>query len=190
MKVLIKLLILLTLGAVICLPGMAVADWTSVDQGWYDNYPLANAPAVNLDRIDFYITDGTAFGSGGVVEYGSPGFSGWTITNLSATHIVATNASAPTSGTWMYQLADPGPAANWTLIWNGFYQGNFVLGETDNVINGACDFGPSGNGVYFSDTPYTPVPLPPTLLLLGTGLLGLIGLRRKPRRGNSDDSIK
>ena len=34
----------------------------------------------------------------------------------------------------------------------------------------------------------TTAPLPPTLLLLCTGLLGLIGLRRKPRRGNKDDS--
>ncbi len=35
------------------------------------------------------------------------------------------------------------------------------------------------SGINLSATPTTPVPLPPTLLLMGSGLLGLLGLRRK-----------
>jgi hypothetical protein len=42
--------------------------------------------------------------------------------------------------------------------------------------------------ITYTYIPRSVVPIPGSVLLLGTGLLGLIGLRRKPKRGNLDDS--
>ncbi|MGD0827990.1 MAG: hypothetical protein ABSA09_07870 [Desulfobaccales bacterium] len=177
-----KLILLLALGMLICLPGMAMADWYATDQGWYDNYPASGPPAYNVDTIDFYITTyGLNFGGNGVVDYGSPGFSGWSVITTPY-KVVATNGSAPTSATWNYEFTGS-PLANYILIWDGYYNGNFVVGEIDTVINGAFQFGSTGYGYYFYDTPIippTPTPVPPSVLLLGSGLfgLGLLGRRK------------
>jgi hypothetical protein len=98
-------------------------------------------------------------------------------------------ASAPTPGAlydvsqsgdfWFTTTAtsptDTGISFEW-LLFNGT---TFVGGALVSFSTG---------GVW-SATELTHAPLPPTVLLLGTGLLGLIGLRRKSRRNRKDDSI-
>jgi hypothetical protein len=112
-----------------------------------------------------------------LASFGSPGFSGWTVTSYSPTYVVATNPNAPTSATWEYVFSGSEPVADYSLVWYGYYQGQFQLGENDIVTNGqVVDL--SAGGVYTYTPPVTlPNPLPSTALLLGTGILGLIVLR-------------
>jgi len=184
-----KMVMALVLGALLCMPVVANA-WSCLDQGWYDNYPEYNYPAVHVDQIDFYIVSGSAtfdITTVPVASYEYPGFSGWTVTSYSPTHVEATNASAPTSATWEYVFADPGPVANYTLVWYGFYEGQFQVGESDAVTNGQVYFGPRGAGDYFYTytLPVTdPASLPPSALLMGSGILGLVILRWR-RKGSA-----
>jgi hypothetical protein len=172
-----KFLCVLALGLIICLPGVAYA-WTSLQQGYYDNYPLTGDPAVPIDKIEFFIVDGSVtFAATPLVTYANPGFSGWTVTVISPTHVVATNASAPTSATWYYQFTGSTPVPNYTLVWNA-YSDKFEYGEIVTLANGGLSTPPPGD--YFRDAAYV-VPLPGSVLLLGSGFLGLglLGWRRK-----------
>jgi hypothetical protein len=176
-----QLVIALALGVLLCMPGMSNASWTSVQQGWYDNYPEGSNHPVAVDQLDFYIVSGSATfdTSTPLASFGSPGFSGWTVKSYSPTYVVATNPSAPTSATWDYIFSGSSPVANYNLVWYAYYKGQFQLRENDIVGNGSIDFGPSGDGIYvYTYTPPPdPTPLPPSALLLGSGILGLIALR-------------
>jgi len=175
-----QLVMTLALGVLLCMPGIANADWTSVDQGWYDNYPDNNTPPVPVNQLDFYIVSGSATfdTSTPLASFGSPGFSGWTVKSYSPTYVVATNPSAPTSATWEYIFSGSGPVANYNLVWYAYYNGQFQMNEIDTVTNGQV-LGLSIGGYYFYTytPPPDPIPLPPSALLLGSGILGLAMLR-------------
>jgi hypothetical protein len=179
MKTLVKLLMLVTLSAVICLPGAASADYTFT-QTWYEN-GLYGTPStlVTWDTAKAILVtpDATWIGTG--------------LTGLSATNWTAALtdpqtavASGPTydvarSGNFGFTtsattLTSTSVSFDW-LLYNG---GNFVGGALVTFSSG---------GVW-SASELTHAPLPATVLLLGTGLLGLIGLRRKSRRDKKDDS--
>ena len=177
-----QLVMTLALGVLLCMPGIANANWTSVDQGWYDNYPFTNNPAVPVNELDFYITSGTAVfdPSTPLASFGSPGFSGWTVTSFSPTYMVVTNPSAPTSATWEYIFFGSTPVANYTLVWYGYYNGQFQMEEIDTVTNGQVLGLSEGGYYYYNYTPPPdpgPTPPPPSVLLLGSGILGLAILR-------------
>jgi hypothetical protein len=184
MKTLVKSLVILALAAVICLPGVASADYTYV-QTWYENglYGTPSKPQTWNMVEAILVTPGATW-----VDTGLSGLSaqGWTV--ASVTPQIA-QAFAPTPGS-LYTVAQGGnfwftttatsPTNNgvsfdW-LLYNG---ATFVGGELINFSSG---------GVW-SASELTHAPVPATVLLLGTGLLGLIGLRRKSRRDKKDDSI-
>jgi hypothetical protein len=183
----INLILVLALGVVICLPGVALADWTFLGATSYvdnypENYPTAGDP---ITLIDAYITGGgISFSSTGMIDFNSE-FSGWTPTLISSTFSQATNSSGDTAARWNYQFADP-QQTSFALDWNAFDStGEFVVHEHVTVAPGII------SGVYDTyqyipdplDCPTPAVPLPPSVLLLGSGLLGLGFL---PRRKQSE----
>jgi hypothetical protein len=185
MKTLVKLLVALALAANISLPGVASADYTYT-QTWYEN-GVYGTPA-QLQTFDMVkailVIPGATWIDPGLTGLSAPG---WTATLL--TPQIA-QASAPTPGSlydvsksgnfWFTTTATSPTNTGVTFEWLLYNGATFVGGELISFSSG---------GVW-SASELTHAPLPPTLLLLGSGLLGLIGMRRKPRRGNSDDSIK
>ena len=184
MKTLVKLLILLTLGAVICLPGMAYADYV---QPWTENGVYMGVTRT-WDKEEIFLK--------------TPG--NWTGTGLSGFSAAGWSA-APALINPQYALAT-GPLYNPTVSGNFSYTTSST-NQTDPYIwdmflwNGATLVGVqrstwTSSGWVYVDLTATPpaenrvpAPLPPTLLLLGTGLLGLIGLRRKLKRIDKDAFI-
>jgi hypothetical protein len=71
------------------------------------------------------------------------------------------------------QFADPVPIAQWGSNWIGIQVGNSP--QITKVVFSNVDIG-------VDKLTYSNVPLPPTMLLLGSGLAGLALLRRRPRR--------
>ena len=192
MKSLVKVLMVLALGAIICMPGMALADFTFTDITTYcDNYPQAygppgfdgdaNAVAGPVDTIKSFITSGdVTFGGTGLVDTGNGAFAGWTPVKNSSTYASATLLPTPTAQNHeghTYQFAGTSWDGSAFQIDTNWYLGNqFVLHEVINVGNGPV------TGAY-NDTQV--VPLPPSALLLGSGLLGLVGLGWRRRKTNA-----
>lgn len=71
----LKVLVVLSLLTVLCLPGVALADFTFSSIGWYDNYqPPSNGPTLAsapIDTIQAYISTGPyTFADPGIQAYG------------------------------------------------------------------------------------------------------------------------
>jgi hypothetical protein len=181
MKTLGKSLVILALALVICLPGVASADYTYT-QTWYEN-GLYGTPALNktFDMVEaILVTPGATWVGTGLTGLTA---SDWTVDLVNPQTATASAASlydvSQTGDFWFTTTAtsptDTGVSFEWLL----FNDGTFVGGALVTFSSG---------GVW-SSTELTHAPLPPTVLLLGTGLLGLIGLRRKSGRNRKDDSI-
>jgi len=182
MKTLVKLLILLTLGAVICLPGMAYADYV---QSWTEN-GIYQGVTQTWDKEEIFLkTPGNWTGTG------LSGFSaaGWSplLQLINPQYALATGPlyNPTVSGNFNYTTSSTNETDPYTwdmFLWNG-----------DSLVGVQRSTWTSAGWVY-SDLTATPpaenrahAPLPPTLLLMGTGLLGLLGLRRKFKRGHKND---
>ena len=198
MKTLVKLLMLLSLGAVICLPGMAMA-WT-LPGAFFENGTDPNG--VNhgqFDKIEIFMMDGLTFNAPFIKNASLP--SGWSATLVDPKYTLVRGPITSLLGPFTVELPDPSTTSHvldyfvWDdnmllysqrITWNGTGSGGDYNGWSYPIL--ASD---GSNYTYNGTTgTYDRAPIPPSMLLLGTGLLGLIGLRRKPRRGNSDDSIK
>jgi len=190
LKTLVKLFILLSLGAVICLPGMASADYI---QNWTEN-GLYGTPATyqTWDTAEaFLLSPGTWIGTGLTINSGT----GWTATLINPTYALATGNPfiSRTQGNFFFTTSATdltGPFSfDWVLSSGGtITKGGTIVGVQRSIYT-------PGVGWSYADVTANPplenrshAPLPPTALLLGTGLLGLLGLRRKSKRGHKNDS--
>jgi hypothetical protein len=182
MKTLVKLFILLSLGAVICLPGMASADYV---QNWVENGLYKGTYQTWNKAEAFLLSPGTWIGTGLTINSGS----GWTATLINPSYALATGDlfDSSTRGNFYFTTSATDLTAPFSFDW--------VLSNNSVVVGVQRSIYTPGGGWSYTDfTAHPPledrsaVPLPPTLLLLCTGLLGLIGLQRKPRRGNMNNS--
>ena len=175
MKLVGKILVMIFWGIFISLPGTSWADFTllNVFGGQWQNNPPTPGP---ITKIDTFIEAGDyTFTSPGTISFSNADWSG-TFINKYWTE-AASQTDTPFTGnmTWNYDFAGSyTPGSLITLALN-YYNGNtFVIAEE-------WTWGSSGWTGRTYATPFSPVPIPASALLLGTGLLGmgLLGFRRK-----------
>jgi hypothetical protein len=176
-KTLIKYLIVMALAAKLCMPGVALADYV---QTWLENGLYGNpaTPQTWNTAEAFLLSDGSWTGTG--LTFSD---AGWTATLVNPKYALATGPLH--SGNFYFTTHSTdltGPFAfDWVLSNTGATVGVYNVAGT-----------PTGGwaGIEYTDpVTYPPenrshAPLPPSALLLATGLLGLLGLRRKCKRGH------
>jgi hypothetical protein len=178
-KKMLNLILVLALGMLICLPSIASA-WTyriGEDGQWGGQHYA-------IDKMEFFIISGGPFADPSQTDFSA---AGWHATLVNPQYSLATGPGAG-SLYWTFNFAGPADESV-TLDWLAYSGGN-LLGDVRVTFTGpggsfTYDTSPVSNPASYYDR----APLPATILLLGTGLLGLIGLRRQFKGGNKDDSI-
>ena len=194
MKTMMKVLMVLALGAIICLPGVALGDTTTVivdenGNGSYNSAPLSAGLALDPGpgglssaltyTLPFAVTPGDVLMTEDVappsdlVRFNPP--------DAAVSTLVFYSDQDPNG--LIDSLADTGLPST-------FYSNIKVIQEVQNPDGtyGAIYTPGSGDPGYVSGSSITyefisDVPLPPSVLLLGSGLLGLVGLGWRRRRG-------
>ena len=173
-KDLSKFVVMLALAAVVCLPGMASADYV---QTWWEN-GLYGGNYQTWDTAEAFLhTPGISWaGAGLTINSGS----GWTATLINPTYALATGSE--------YDVQKSGNFSFTFFTTDGPFSFDWVLSLSRTGVVGAYGItydpqvGVTGVEYNPSSPPEenrSPVPLPPTVLLLGSGLVGLVLLRRK-----------
>jgi hypothetical protein len=168
-----KFSVMLALAAVISLPGMARADYI---QSWVEN-GIYQGATQTWDKMEiFLISPGNWTGTG------LSGFSatGWSSELINSKYALATGSlyNPTVSGNFYYTTSSTDRTNPYTwdmFLWNG----DTIVGVQRSIYT------PSGGWVYADLTANPPsenrahAPLPPSVLLLGSGLLGLVLLCRR-----------
>ncbi|MGB8990961.1 MAG: hypothetical protein WCD80_02790 [Desulfobaccales bacterium] len=178
MKSLVKVLMVLSLAAVICLPGTAFATIASIDGLIADWTQQFNENGVNYDHMEvFMISGGSVWTGTGFSAFSDASWSGAIINPgyAQAAGNATTNMNFNLSGT------DVGPPNVFSfdfLAWDGPILTGTLKEHAGATYNGGWIIGnPFVSNV--NDYDRSTVPLPPSVLLLGTGLVGLGFLRRR-----------
>jgi len=187
----LSFLAILALGMVICLPSMAMA-WT-LPGTFYENGVDPNG--VNhgqFDKIEVFMIDGTTFDAP-FIQGASIASVGWSSTLVNPVYTLATGPLTNLLGPFTVELPDPSTQSHvldyfvWDdnnflysqrITWNGTGSGGDYNGWSFPIL-------PSNGTTYtYSGTSgtYDRAPIPPSLLLLGSGILGLIVLCRRRKR--------
>jgi len=172
----LKLVMVLTLAAVIGLPGMASADYV---QTWVENGLYGTPPTYQTwDTAEAFLhSDGTWTGTGLTINSGT----GWTATLINPQYALATGDAydSSTQGNFSFTTSATDLTGDFSFDWVLSYQGTIV-----GVYNltGTPSGGWTGTEYDPADPPpenRSHVPIPPSMLLLGSGLLGLVLLCRR-----------
>ncbi len=186
-KVLLKFSVILALAAVIWLPGLASADYVQV---WSENgqYGPTNAQQT-WDKAEAFLVSGGTWTEPGLTI----AVTDWTATLINPTYALATGPAFDSSLQGLFSFTTYATDRTGTepfvidwILWNGTTivgfdrltwtpaaDGSWTLTETPIA---AADYTAQS-----SQENRAQAPLPPTTLLLGSGLVGLVLLHRKKR---------
>jgi len=161
------------------------ADWgfSMGDDGWN---PAYTQHYDNITKIEFFIPSvvqnaGVTWSGQGVTNLSS---SGWTATTINSTYALATGSGV---GSLLWSLLFSGTAPSEFRLDYLVYtsdSSNPVYTISMNIVNGVANFtqGTGWVALESGDTPSynrNPVPLPPSVWLLGAGLVGAFAFRKK-----------
>jgi len=183
-----KFMVLLALAAVVSLPGMANADYV---QSWSEN-GLYGTPATQQtwDKAEAFLVSGGTWTEPGLTI----AVTGWAATLINPTYAMATgptfNSSSLGNFYFTTYATDRTGTAPIVFDWILSY-GNTIVGFDRLTWTPAAGGGWNLTGLEVPTAHFTEqssqenrsaVPLPPSMLLLGSGLAGLALLRRSSHR--------
>lgn len=130
---------------------------------YFSGYPdIANIPdsvafTINLGASDLTFTMSDANLGAAAIQYKDRAFNGFVFDSLFTY-----------SNNQQYKFSIQG--GTWSIYDPNTYQ---------QYVSGYIDFSPTVGGSYVPEQPQSPVPVPSTMLLFGTGIAGLTAIRRR-----------
>ena len=173
------------LGLVICLSGTAAADTTwSTGQIWSEGPSYASGLPELFDKIEIFMVDNTILTAPVMIDIPQ---SNWHSVLVNPTYNLITGPETNYLGLFNMQLPTPQDLAR-TFDYLVYDKGTLLYAQTITLGGGHLDYPlmVTADGFMASnDRPYDRclTPLPGTLLLLLTGLLGLLVLQKREKIG-------
>ena len=168
--------------AAMMLPGMASADMVTVGDvflgdSWGQRFQENGYGGSNqFDKLEVFITSAGTFEAPGMRNFGNSGNAtidaSWSGTTINPKYTIATGSPSTTYIQWDFIFNDPKAALAMDYL---AYAGTQLLGATHIMFDGGSGWSYNSSVLHIDGVGYdrSAVPIPPTALLLGSGLLGI-----------------